>query len=66
MQLWVHLTDLIVQQHAAAICRELGGGAQEMIRQISPVERQLGGIIAGRRLDPVSHSNSFGNEICTI
>lgn len=55
MQIWIHLTDLKVRQQAAAICMALRGGPQEVIRQISPVELQFGGNIAGRPLDPVSY-----------
>ena len=45
MQIWIHLTDLIARQQAAAICMALGGGAQQMIRQVSPQELQHGGIL---------------------
>ena len=55
MQIWIHLTDLNVRQQAAAICMALRGGAQQMIRQISPQELQHGGIIGGVQLDPVSY-----------
>ena len=55
MQIWIHLTDLNVRQQAAAICMALRGGAQQMIRQISPQELQHGGRIGGVPLDPVSY-----------
>ena len=53
--MWVHLTDLNVRQQAAAICMALRGGAQQIIRQISPQDLQHGGIIGGVQLGPASY-----------
>ena len=55
MQAWIHMTDLNEQQQVAAICMCLKGTAQEMVRQINPIEIQFDSTVEGERLNPVSN-----------
>ena len=55
IRLWSTLTDLAPDQQAAAIILRLEGAAHESARCLSQQEIANGGIVRGRRLDPVSY-----------